>query len=252
MAGQTATDRRSIIITGGASGIGKSTIELALERGWAVTIADRNADGADFAADIVRAGGVAQFVATDVADEASVRALVDAAVGAYGQLHAAVNSAGIVGCSKPIHEMDVDHWDRVNAINLRGMMLCLKYQVAAMWPYKFGSIVAVSSAASKKGLPWSSDYCASKAGIDGMVRGAAIDCAEQNIRINALLPGATLTPLAASSTGANPALAKTRVRPMERSAEPREIAEAAIWLASDAASFVTGIAMPVDGGMVIA
>jgi len=246
------TEKRSIIITGGASGIGKAAVELSAERGWSVTIADRNPAGANLAADIVKAGGQAQFVDTDVSSEASVKVLVDAAVAAYGQLHSAINCAGIVGCSKPIHEVDVGHWDKVNAINLRGMFLCLKYQVAAMWPYKTGAIVGVSSAAALKGLPWSSDYCASKAGIDGMIRGAAIDCAEQGIRINALLPGPTSTPLAASSSGANPALAKTRIRPMERMADPREIAEAAVWLVSDAASFVTAIAMPVDGGMVAA
>ena len=113
-------------------------------------------------------------------------------------------------------------------------------------------MVAVSSAAAIKGLPWSSDYCASKAGVDGLVRGAAMDCAEQNIRVNAILPGATATPLSMSSTSANPALSKTRTRPMGRMADPSEIASAAIWLLSDGATFTTGIAMPVDGGMVIA
>ena len=138
------------------------------------------------------------------------------------------------------------------AINLRGMFLCVKYQAAAMLPHKEGSIVAVSSAASIKGLPWSSDYCASKSGIDGLVRGAAMDYAEDNIRVNALLPGATITPLAMNSSTANPALGKTRTRPMGRMADPAEIAAAAIFLVSPAASFVTGISMPVDGGMVIA
>jgi len=242
-------DRRSIIVTGGASGIGRATVEVAVERGWAVTIADRNSQGADQAAQIRNAGGSALFVATDVASADSVRTMVDAAVKAHGQLHAAINCAGIAGCSKPIHEIEPDDWDRVHAINLRGMFLCLKYQVAAMWEHKAGAIVAVSSAAALKGLPWSSDYCGSKAGIDGMIRGAAIDCAAQGIRINALLPGPTVTPLASGSSNSNPALAKTRIRPMERMADAREIAEAAIWLVSESASFVTGIAMPVDGGM---
>ena len=241
--------QRSIIVTGGASGIGKASVEIAAERGWAVTIADLNPAGAALAEEIRSAGGKAQFVETNVASAESVSAMVDAAVAAYGQLHAAINSAGITGNSKPLHEIDIGVWDRVHAINLRGMFLCLKYQVAAMWPHKYGAIVGVSSAASLKGLPWSSDYCGSKAGIDGMIRGAAIDYAEHGIRINSLLPGPTLTPLATGSSNSNPALAKTRLRPMERMADPREIAEAAIWLASDAASFVTGITMPVDGGM---
>lgn len=245
-------ERRSVIVTGGASGIGKACVEGLAEQGWAITIADLSAEGETIAAGIRKAGGAAQFIETDVMVERQVRELVDGAVSAFGQLHGAVNCAGIAGCSKPIHEIDTRDWDRVHGINLRGMFLCLKYQVAAMWPHRFGSIVAISSAASVKGLPWSSDYCSSKSGIDGMVRGAAMDCAEQNIRVNAILPGATLTPLATGSSNANPALAKTRTRPMGRIADPSEIASAALWLLSDGASFTTGIAMPVDGGMVIA
>jgi 2,5-dichloro-2,5-cyclohexadiene-1,4-diol dehydrogenase 1 len=243
---------RSAIVTGGASGIGKACVEGLAADGWAVTIADRSDEGEAIAAAIRQAGGQAQFVRTDVANEEEVRALVDAATSAFGQLHGAINCAGVVGCSKPIHEISAVEWDRVQSVNLRGMFLCLKYQVAAMWPYEQGSIVAISSAAAIKGLPWSSDYCGSKAGVDGMVRGAAMDCAERQIRVNAILPGATLTPLAMSSTNANPALAKTRTRPMNRMADPSEIASAALWLLSDGAAFTTGISMPVDGGMVIA
>ncbi|MFW2829213.1 SDR family NAD(P)-dependent oxidoreductase [Sphingomonas sp. ID0503] len=243
---------KSAIVTGGASGIGKACVEGLAAQGWAITIADRNEEGEAIAAAIRDAGGQAQFVTVDVSEEASVRAMVEAATGAYGQLHGAINCAGIAGCSKPIHEIAVEEWDRVHRINLRGMFFCLKYQIAAMWPYSEGSVIAVSSAAAVKGLPWSSDYCGSKAGVDGMVRGAAMDCAEQNIRVNAILPGATVTPLAMNSSNANPALAKTRTRPMGRMADPSEIASAAIWLLSDGATFTTGISMPVDGGMVIA
>lgn len=245
-------EMRSAIVTGGASGIGKACVEGLAAQGWALTIADFNPEGEAIAAAIRKSGGAAQFVPTDVSDDASVKAMVDAATTKFGQLHGAINCAGIAGCSKPIHEIGVDEWDRVHRINLRGMFFCLKHQIGAMWPYRFGSVVAISSAAAIKGLPWSSDYCGSKAGVDGMVRGAAMDCAEQNIRVNALLPGATITPLAMGSSNANPALAKTRTRPMGRMAEPSEIASAALWLLSDGASFTTGISMPVDGGMVIA
>ncbi|GLK42785.1 MULTISPECIES: SDR family NAD(P)-dependent oxidoreductase [Novosphingobium] len=245
-------ERRSAIVTGGASGIGKACVHQLIAQGWAVTIADRNPDGEAQVEAIRAAGGTAQFVATDVSREEDVRALLAAATGAYGQLHGAINCAGVVGMSKPVHEIAVEDYDRILAINLRGMFLCIKHQVAAMLPYRDGSIVAVSSAAALKGLPWSSDYCSSKAGIDGLVRGAAMDCAEHNVRINAVLPGATITPLAMSSSNANPALAKTRTRPMERMAEPSEIAAAAVFLVGPGGSFVTGISMPVDGGMVIA
>jgi NAD(P)-dependent dehydrogenase (short-subunit alcohol dehydrogenase family) len=245
-------EQRSVIVTGGASGIGQACVEGLAKAGWAVTVADLSEDGEALAARIRADGGKAQFVRTDVSEENAVRALVDTAVASYGQLHGAINCAGIVGASKPIHEITAAEFDRIIAINLRGMFLCVKYQAAAMLPHKYGSIVAVSSAASIKGLPWSSDYSASKSGIDGLVRGAAMDYSEEGIRVNALLPGATVTPLAMSSSNANPALAKTRTLPMNRMADPAEIAAAAIFLVSDAASFVTGIAMPVDGGMVIA
>lgn len=244
--------QRSAIVTGGASGIGKACVEGLAAQGWAVTIADRNPEGEALAAAIRDAGGAAQFVTVDVCEEDSVRAMVDRASKAHGQLDGAINCAGIAGCSKPIHEISTAEWDRVHGINLRGMFFCLKYEIAAMWPHRAGSVVAISSAAALKGLPWSSDYCGSKAGVDGMVRGAAMDCAEQNIRVNAILPGATVTPLAMGSSNANPALAKTRTRPMGRMADPSEIASAALWLLSDGATFTTGISMPVDGGMVIA
>lgn len=245
-------EQRSVIVTGAASGIGRACVEGLVRAGWAVTIADLNVDGEAQAERIRAAGGQAQFVRTDVSDEQAVRTLVEAATAKYGQLHGAINSAGVVGSSKPIHEITAAEFDQVLAINLRGMFLCMKYQAAAMLPHRYGSIVAISSAASVKGLPWSSDYCASKSGIDGLVRGAAMDYVEDNIRVNAVLPGATVTPLAMNSSRANTAIAKTRTMPMNRMADPAEIAAAAIFLVSDAASFVTGIAMPVDGGMVIA
>lgn len=243
---------QSAIVTGGASGIGKACVEGLAKAGWSVTLADLNEEGEAVAEAIRKDGGNAQFVRTNVSSDEDVRDLVEQATSHFGQLHGAINCAGIVGVSKPAHLIEPVEFDRVIAINLRGMFLCIKHQVAAMLPHKQGAIVAVSSAASVKGLPWSSDYCASKSGIDGLVRGAAMDYAEDNIRVNAILPGATATPLAMSSSNANPALGKTRSRPMGRMADPAEIAAAAIFLVSPSASFVTGVTMPVDGGMVIA
>lgn len=241
----------SAIVTGGASGIGKACVEILAADGWSITLADFNAEGEAIAGSFADKPGKVRFQQVDVGEEDSVRAMVADHVAAYGSIDGAINSAGIVGFSKPIHEISADEFDRVHRINLRGMFLCIKYECAAMQE-KGGAIAAISSAASLKGLPWSSDYCSSKAGVDGLVRGASMDYAEHGIRINAVLPGATNTPLAMSSTNSNPALAKTRTRPMERIASPLEIAEAATWLISEKASFVTGIAMPVDGGMTTA
>jgi len=222
-------------------------------RGWAVTIADLGADSGQALAEAIRAkGGKAQFVRTDVADEGSAQAMVRASEEAHGPLWGAINCAGVPQAAKPVHEMSLSEWDLCNNVNLRGMFLCIKYQVAAMWPHERGAVVAVSSAAAVKGLPNSADYCAAKAGVNGLVRGAALDCAERNIRINSLMPGATATPLAARSTASNPDLSKTRVRPMNRMAAPEEIAGAAVWLISDESTFATGAAFAVDGGMTIA
>jgi NAD(P)-dependent dehydrogenase (short-subunit alcohol dehydrogenase family) len=246
--------QRSILVTGGASGIGKAVASLLAGAGCAVTVVDRDAAlGARAVAEMVAAGGRAHFVQADVSDEQSVSAAVDSAVGAYGRLDAAINSAGVPQAGKSLHELDLAEWDQCNDINLRGMFLCMKHQIRAILESgNGGAIVAISSAAAVMGLVNSAEYCASKAGITGLVRGAAIDYAQQGIRINALLPGATATPLAARSSAANPRLAGTLTVPVGRMAEPEEIAAAAIWLASDQASYITGACLSVDGGLAIA
>jgi NAD(P)-dependent dehydrogenase (short-subunit alcohol dehydrogenase family) len=246
--------QRSILVTGGASGIGKAVSALLAGAGCAVTVVDRDNElGAAVVAAILAAGGRAHFVQADVSDEESVRAAVDSAVSVYGRLDAAINSAGVPQAGKSLHELELAEWDRCNDINLRGMFICMKHQIRAILASgNGGAIVAISSAAAQMGLVNSSEYCASKAGITGLVRGAAIDYAQQGIRINALLPGATATPLAARSSAANPRLAGTLTVPVGRMAEPEEVAAAAIWLASPDASYVTGACLCVDGGLTIA
>ena len=244
---------KSVIVTGGGSGIGAATARLLARQGWRVTVADRDVAGGTATTDaIVAEGGTAQFVATDVAEEDSVRALVAQAVAAYGHLDAAINSAGVGQRGQPIWELDAAAWDRGLDINLRGMFLCLKHQIAAMLPQGAGAIVAVSSAAATKGLISSADYCAAKAGVTGLVRAAAVDCAPRGIRVNALLPGATMTPLAERSSAETPGLAGTLRVPVERMASPEEIAGTAAWMISDAASYVTGASIAADGGLSIA
>jgi NAD(P)-dependent dehydrogenase (short-subunit alcohol dehydrogenase family) len=245
-------DGKSIIVTGGGSGTGRAATKLLGEAGCLVTIADRDEIGGRAAvADVLACGAKAQFVHTDIADEASVQAMVAAAEGTYGKLDGAINAAGIPGLrGLPLAQLTADEFDSVHNINLRGMFLCLKYQILAMQRTNGGSIVAFSSKAGEKGTINSAQYCASKAGVAGLVRGAALDYADQGIRINSILPGGILTPMMAAAIGDNPELGKTAERvPMKRFAMPHEVAAAAVWLISDHASYVTGVAWLVDGGL---
>ena len=242
---------KSIVVTGGASGIGRAVSELLGEAGCHVTIGDLDHDaGAAVVEKITASGGTANFVRTDVADEIAVRTMVDAAVAAYGRLDGACNAAGVAQRGKLLHEVTVEEWDRCHAINLRGLFLCNKYQVGALLRTGGGSIVNIASTAAMVGFPNGSEYCASKAGVMGLVRGGAIDYATRGIRINAVLPGGTLTPMLeaamANDPGLEPALAA--VHPMNRFGQPREIGAAVRWLLSDEASFVTGTSFAVDGG----
>lgn len=246
-------DPRVILVTGGGSGIGRACAERLAREGCSVMVADRDADGGrDTVSAIAAVGGTARFTLLDVADEASVVASVAATTDAFGRIDGAINSAGVPQTAQAVHRLDAEDWLRVIGINLNGMFYCLKHQIAAMLETGGGAIVAISSAAALKGLLNSADYCASKAGILGLVRGAAVDYAEQGIRVNALLPGGSDTPLAHRSSASNPALAGTLRVPMMRMSSPAEIAAAAVWLVSPDSSYVTGASLSVDGGMTIA
>lgn len=248
-----ATSFKTAIVTGGGSGIGAATAILLAQENWRVMVADIDEVGGQNIADSIRnMGGVADFMATNVMHEDGVSALVEATLAKFGQLDAAVNSAGVGQRGQSIWELDADAWDHCQEINLRGMFLCIKHQAAAMIGQGSGAIVAISSAAATKGLINSADYCAAKAGVTGLVRGAAMDCAPHNIRVNALLPGGTDTPLAHRSSASTPGLAGTLRVPMNRMADPCEIAATAAWLVSDAASYISGASIAADGGMAIA
>lgn len=242
---------KSVIVTGGGSGIGAAAAQLLGDAGCLVTIADLNEPGGTAAADeISRTGhGRAQFIRTDVSDETSVRAMVDRAMAAYGKLDGAINAAGVPQNGKIAHEVTTEEWDRVNSVNLRGMFFCVKYEIIAMGA-KGGSIVAIASSAGVVGVPNSSEYCASKSGAMGFVRGVAADYADKGIRINAVLPGGTWTPMVQFSLEQDPSLHKVvETFPMKRFAQPTEIAAGAVWLVSDHASYVTGAMIPIDGGL---
>ena len=241
---------KSIIVTGGGSGIGEAVALLLGEAGCKVTVADLDGRSATAVAEqIVQRGGAASAVEADVSDEASVIAMVDHAISQFGGLDGACNAAGVPQRGKPLHEVEPEEWDRCHGVNLRGLFLCNKYQIKAMLA-KGGAIVNIASTAAMVGFPNGAEYCASKAGALGLTRGSAIDYATKGIRINAVMPGGTLTPMLkgamANDPGLEPALAA--VHPMNRFAQPAEIAAAARWLLSDEASFTTGAAFAIDGG----
>lgn len=241
---------RVMMVVGGASGIGGAASKHLAKDGCRVVVCDRDEAMGHATVEAIRSeGGQAQFIRTDVLDEDSVRAAVAKTVADHGRLDGAMNSAGIETVGKPVHELDVADWDRCVDINLRGMFLCVKHQLRAMLDCGGGAIVAVSSASGVIGMPESSDYCAAKAGVLGLVRAAALEYAQLNIRINALLPGATATPLSKRSSAAAANVGRYVHIPIARMARPHEIAAVAVWLLSDQASYVTGAMISADGGM---
>jgi 2,5-dichloro-2,5-cyclohexadiene-1,4-diol dehydrogenase 1 len=242
---------KSVIVTGGSSGIGRAAVQRLVAEGAMVTIADTNTDWGAATVTRVNAGGPgrAQFVHTDVSDEDSVRSMTLASVEHFGQLHGAINAAGIAPRGIPIHKLSLKDWDFCHGINLRGVFLCMKYQIDQLLKSGGGAIVAVSSNSALLGMVNTSEYAASKAGVTGLVRAAAIEGAPFGIRVNALLPGATDTPLVQVSKANNPELAGKNPLPLGRMAKPEEIAAGAVWMISDEASYMTGACVVIDGGM---
>jgi len=243
---------KSIIVTGGGSGMGRQTALMLGRYRAHVTVADLNGDSAKQTADEITAGGGRAIgLAVDVSDEAQVKDMVAKAVEAFGGLDAAANCAGRSSHSLMISELSLAQWNNVIGINLTGAFLCLKYQAAAMIAGgRRGSIVVISSTAAWKAFPTVSEYAASKAGIGGLVRSAAAEFGNDGIRVNALLPGTTDTPMhrAFMAKGTVPEADVVSQQLIKRVADADELAAAIVWLLSDQASFVTGIEMPVDGG----
>ena len=254
----TSLEGKSVVITGGASGIGAKTCEMAAAAGAMVTIADLDKQKGDALAQAIKqSGGRAQFVRTDISDEEQVKAMVAAAVSSFGRIDAAFNNAGLSGYSHqgkntqvPFAEIPVEGFQRVIDVNLLGTFLCMKYEILEMLKTGGGSIVNTSSCAGILAIGGAPDYVAAKHGVIGLTKAGALDYATQNIRVNAILPGIILTPMMETSFAANPQMKQwaAEAQPNKRLGKPEEIAAAALWLMSDAASLVTGISMPVDGG----
>ncbi len=246
-------DQQVALVTGGASGIGRATALLLAREGAAVVVSDIHAAGGQETADaILGQGGRALFVEADVARAEAVEALIQKALATYGRLDCAVNNAGVGGDMLPTHEREEAMWDFIMGVNLKGVWLCMKAELPPMLEQGRGSIVNVASAAGLVGLRNGSAYTASKHGVIGLTRAAALEYARRSIRINAVCPGFTNTPMVGSMVELNPRMAETTVNanPMKRLGTPDEVAQAILWLCSDDSSFVTGHALSVDGGTV--
>ena len=239
------------LVTGAASGIGRACAIRFAQEGAAVVVADleRARDGGEETVAAIEAeGGTASFFACDVANAADHEALVRAVVERHGRLDFAHNNAGI-GVHRLLHETEDEDFDRVIAVNLRGTFLGMKHQIRQMLKDGGGAIVNTSSNAGLRAVRLLSAYTASKHGIGGLTKNAAVEYADLGIRVNAVCPGAIMTPLMYNET---PERQQEILRPqaMSRFGEPREVAAAVVWLCSDDASFVTGVEMPVDAGSV--
>ncbi len=239
------------LVTGGGSGIGKASALAFAREGAKVVVADVVVDGGEETLGLIKkAGGEAIFVKADVSKAAEVEALVNKTVEAYGRLDCTHNNAGIEGSLVTTTEYTEESWDRVMAINLKGVWLCMKYEIPQMLKQGGGSIVNTASGAGLAGAQLLSAYVASKHGVVGLTKTAALEYAKSGIRVNAVCPGVIRTPMVARGIALRPEFESQMlaVEPVGRFGEPEEIAEAVVWLSSDAASFVTGHAMSVDGG----
>jgi NAD(P)-dependent dehydrogenase (short-subunit alcohol dehydrogenase family) len=246
------TDRVAIV-TGGTSGIGRAAARGLAEQGAKVVVAARRAEpGEAFAADLRSIGCEATFVKTDVSNAQSVSHMVESTVARYGRLDIAVNNAGMPGMNQPLADYPEDAWDEVLSVNLKGVWLCMKYEIPQLLRGGGGSIVNTSSefgfAGSTLGV---APYVASKHGVIGLTRTAALEYATRNIRVNAVCPGLTETEMLASALQDGPGLVRQYIDshiPMKRMATAAEPAHAILWLCSAESSFVTGHALAVDGG----
>jgi NAD(P)-dependent dehydrogenase (short-subunit alcohol dehydrogenase family) len=246
-------DGKSALVTGAASGIGRATaLAFAREGAW-VAAADLTMEGAQRTVAAIEAqGGEAVAIAVDVTDDAAVKAMVAAAVAAFGGLDCAFNNAGIApyqlnSAGVPVADLEEPSWQRMLDVNLTGVWRCLRHEVAQMRSQGGGVIVNTASIMGLVAGPGSAAYVVSKHGVVGLTKAAAIDHAAENIRVNAVCPGYIETPMTEDTMRrrGDRVMAGT---PLGRMGKPEEIAEAVVWLCSDRASFVTGSAWTVDGG----
>ena len=241
------------IVTGASAGIGRAAAFALAAEGANVVLADVDvARGEQVASDISDTGGTAIFVRTDVTDDTSVAALVSTAIARLGGVDVAFNNAGIEGTPAPTADCTPENWQRTLAVNLTGVWSCMRHEIPAMLERGGGAIVNMSSVAGLVGFATIPAYVASKHGVAGLTKTAALEYAEQGIRVNAVCPGVIDTEMVERFTGGQPETqaAMIATEPVGRLGRPEEIADAVVWLCSERSSFVTGQAIAVDGGFV--
>jgi NAD(P)-dependent dehydrogenase (short-subunit alcohol dehydrogenase family) len=246
-------ENKVAIVTGGSFGIGRAAAVAFAARGAKVIIADYIHDEKEETLKMVKAaGGEAHFIRCDVSKSTDVKAAIDKAISVYGRLDYAFNNAGIEGTMANTQDCTEENWDKTIGINLKGIWLCMKYEIPYMINQGKGAIVNCASVAGLVGFPGLPAYVASKHAIAGLTKTAALENAKENIRINAVCPGVIHTSMIDRITGKDKEVEKqyTNMEPVGRMGQPEEVAEAVAWLCSDAASFVTGLIMPVDGGWI--
>ena len=247
------TEGKVALVTGAGSGIGRATALVFAREGAKVVVSDIVVEGGqETVQQIEAAGGEAIFVKADVSQAADVEALVTQTVETYGRLDCAFNNAGIEGGMKLTIDCTKEEFDRTIAVNLTGVWLCMKYEIQQMLSQGGGAIVNTASAAGLVGFPSLPDYVASKHGVVGLTKTAALEYAKSGIRVNAVCPGVIQTPMVERGAQLSPGFDELALsmEPVGRFGQPAEVGEAVVWLCSDAASFVTGHPMVVDGGLV--
>ncbi len=244
-------DGKVALVTGGNSGIGRETaIAFATEGASVVIAARREAESLETLELIIAAGGKAEFVKTDVSDEVQVEAMISQTIKAFGRLDFAFNNAAIHGDITPLDEYPRAMWDRVIDVNLTGTWLCMQLEIRHMMSNGGGSIVNTASIAGMSGAPNAPAYSVSKWGVIGMSKGAAIGYGKHGIRVNVVSPGHTETPMLGAIVEDEERLAELVAKyPLGRIGQSQDVADAVIWLCSDSASFITGVSLPVEGGI---
>ena len=244
-------ENKVALVTGAGSGMGLATAEAFAEAGAAVALVDINeAPVRKLAERLMAAGHKAIAVTCDVTDEAQVKKMVEQTVAAFGRLDAAFNNAGVQSLAVETADATSAEFDRVNAINLKSVWLCMKYELLQMRQQESGAIVNNSSLGGLIGIPGRAIYHATKHGVIGLTKSAALEYAARGIRINAICPEAIETPMVAEMIAEEPETMKdiTKEQPIGRLGKPEEIASAVLWLCSPGAGFVIGHALAVDGG----